>query len=108
MVFVRTIAICIQCFEGNRNGEEILFSACHGNYDLQIETHIGIRITEATLEEILKELIGELLRQFNQADHQLTKTMEAELEEGLAKWTKEIKKAEEKTNESRCNIFRKI
>lgn len=76
--------------------ERKYYFTCHGNYDLQIKTHIGIRITEATLEEILKELIGELLRQFNQADHQLTKTMEAELEEGLAKWTKEIKKAERK------------
>lgn len=72
------------------------YFSCSGKYDLQIQNHIGIRITETSLEEILKELIGDLLRKFNQADQKLTKTMESELETGIAKWKKDIQKVERK------------
>lgn len=76
--------------------ERKYYFSCSGKYDLQTQNHIGIRITEKSLEEILKELIGDLLRKFNQADQKLTKTIESELETGLAKWKKDIQKAERK------------
>ena len=76
--------------------ERKYYFSCEGNYNLQVATHKGIRITEETLEEILKELIGELFRQFHQSDDSLTRIVEAEWKSGNARWMKEIRKSERK------------
>lgn len=79
--------------------ERRYYFSCCNTYNLQVEEHRGIRITENTLEEILKELIGNLIRKFNQLDNELTQTMEKELKAGLAAWKKDIQKTERKLND---------
>lgn len=74
------------------DAERKYYFACEGNYNLQVATHKGIRITEETLEDILKELIGELFRQFQQSDHSLARIVKAEWKSGNARWMKEIRK----------------
>lgn len=81
------------------DAERRYYFSCCNTYDLQVEEHRGIRITENTLEEILKELIGDLIRKFNQLDDELTQTMEKELKAGLATWKKDIQKTERKLND---------
>ena len=76
--------------------ERRYYFACNKGYDLNIEKHRGIHITEDTMEEILKELIGDLLRRFEEMDHELSTTLEKELKAGVAVWRKDIRKAEHK------------
>ncbi|MGN0363357.1 MAG: recombinase family protein [Bilifractor sp.] len=69
---------------------------CTNSYDHEIEAHNGIRITERTLEDLLKKLIGELLRSFNKDSQLLVLMMEKELKKGLAYRKKDIRKISNK------------
>lgn len=79
--------------------ERRYYFSCYEKYNLQVDDHLGIRITEKTLEEILKELIGNLIRRFNQFDHELTNTMERELKAGRDSWNKDMQKTQRKLND---------
>ncbi len=71
---------------------------CSKSYDLEIEQHIGIHITEETLEALLKEIIGDLLRSFNEESGQLVLIMEKEMKKGLEAWKKDIRKVTNRLN----------
>lgn len=71
---------------------------CSKSYDLKIEQHIGIHITEETLEALLKEIIGGLLRSFNEESGQLVLIMEKEMKKGLEAWKKDIRKVTNRLN----------
>lgn len=84
--------------KGN-DAERKYYFACEKKYDLQINAHTGIHITELTLEKILKDLIGELLQRFDFKSGVLTRKMEQALKEGSKEWMKDIHKIEYKLSD---------
>ena len=79
--------------------ERRYYFTCNQYYDLSINRHRGIHITENTLEGILKDLIGEILREIDDRDHTLSFAMERELKEGLSRRRKEVRKTEQKLSD---------
>jgi len=69
---------------------------CVGRYVSSAEAHKGVAITEELLFSILKGLIGDVIRSFNNSGGDLERIMEKELKTALDAWHRDIRRVSAK------------
>lgn len=72
--------------------ERRYYFLCSDNYDIRAARHKGIHITEQVLEEILKDMIGEILNRYEKTGGGLMQLLQKQSQEGTAGWQREIRK----------------